>query len=166
MKFPIIQPHLLLGALCAAALVGGGCHTDNNRGAARIDDDQNARTGYAVRTQPNTYIPEGAMLDLAAVGSVSDPRVLAGRTVQCSAVPVHRVLDDQNILVDSGGGRAVCVHFQQAERGLHQGDLVSFTGTVKNMSDTARIVVGLSDKASSAVEDQPIFIDAQEVDRR
>jgi hypothetical protein len=161
MKFPIIQSNLVLGVVCAAAVVGGGCHS--NRGAARMDDNDR-RVGYAMSTPAETLAPDGVVFDLAALTSARDPQTYAGRPVQCGDARVQRVLDDQNVMIDAGDGRALCVHFQQPLRGLHRGDSVRFIGTVKNMSDTARMVVGLGDKASTAVRDETIFIDAREVE--
>jgi len=96
--------------------------------------------------------------DLSTVSSSS-----AGRPVQFSNVKVDRVLDDQNIMITTEGAQPVCTHLQQPSPGLKAGDRLVITGTVKNLSETSKTVVGLSDKAAEAIKGQTIYIDAQSI---
>ena len=119
-------------------------------------------TSYAVGTPSGVIQQDGTVVDLAPLAQATDPSRFAGMRVQCSA-PVTRVLDRQNILVQSNGGRALCVHMRSPDEDVRAGDLIAFDGTVKNLSDTARAVLSMSDRTASAIEDQTIFIDVKEV---
>ena len=105
-----------------------------------------------------------AITDPGMLSTNPDPSSLAGRTVQFSGARVERVLDEQNIMITGAGSKPICAHLQQPSPALKAGDTVNLTGTVKNLSDSAKTVVGLSDKASEAIKGQTIFIDAQNLE--
>lgn len=102
--------------------------------------------------------------DLSTLTTTGDKSSLAGKSVKLSGAKVQKVMGDRLIDIGADENSHVFVRTAQAVQNIQPGDMVNLTGKIKAVPGTTT-ELGLSDEAAQALKDQPIYLDAQTVEK-
>ncbi len=129
-------------------------HTPEAAGSSPAEGGQTA--GSASSGSPIT--------DLSTLTTTSDKSSLAGKSVKLSGAKVQKVMGDRLIDIGADENSHVFVKTAQAVQNIQAGDMVNLTGKIKPVPSTIT-ELGLIDEAAQALKDQPIYLDAQTVEK-
>jgi len=102
----------------------------------------------------------GAITEVSAITSASDPSSLAQRSVHLSNVRVEKVWGNRVIEIHDDGGRPCYARLNETMPNVKEGDVVNITGTTKMIPSTMSDL-GLGEDVKNALKGQQVFIEAQ-----
>jgi stress response protein YsnF len=131
--------------------------TDQSRdvgGAAEIGGQEQGRGASTA---------DEAITDLTTL--ITTPSsALTGRQVRLSGIPVQRVIGNQLIAVGTENDRPLYIRLSSPNPDLSQGSTVNVTG-VMHPVPASLDALGLADEASQILRNQPVYLEAQRVEK-
>ena len=151
------------GAAVAAERPGAGVGAQTGVGAAADVPEATEKGAGASNLAPNPQTSKVEITDPTTLSLSSDPTRLAGRPVSLSDLRVQQVFGNQ-VLALSRDYSTPLLYARLPQPGpiVKRGDTVSLKGTIDQVPSNPE-TLGLDPQASQALQGQPIYIDAKQI---
>lgn len=146
---------------------GVGAQTGMGAAASVPESTEQGAGASNLAPKPETQLPGEAsgnatITDATKLTSSPEPTNLAGREVMLSGLQVQQVIGNELLVTRSAGSNPLYVQLPAPQPTVQPGDTVAVTGSVQRVPGNPADL-GLNPQASQALEGQPIYIEAEQV---